>query len=154
MFQYWIQSFIWPTFLLSLQKHFKICGSITKCRFMINLFGKGSLDVRRRLRRTIETDLPYCKLRVISRSKWRLNTSFRFKDSLEKKICSGINHWYSCSNCKVTYYGKTLGSFQRSLTHGDPLSHLPYYHLLQCNCLINFDELNFLAAYSNKFKLL
>ena len=47
--------------------------------------GKASLDLRTRLRRTIERDLPFCKLKIIFRSKCRLNTSFRFKDSLEKK---------------------------------------------------------------------
>ena len=52
--------------------------------------GKLSLDLRTRLRRTIERDLPHCKLKAISRSKYGLNTQFRFKDSLEKKIRSGI----------------------------------------------------------------
>ena len=46
--------------------------------------GKASLDLRTRLRRTIEGNLPYCKLKVRFRSKCRLNTSFHFKDSLEK----------------------------------------------------------------------
>ena len=150
MFQYWIQSFIWPTFLLALQKHFKICGSITKCRFTINLFGKRLTWCKKKTKKNYRNRFTI--------SKWRLDTSFRFKYSLEKKIYSAINHCYTCSNCKVTYYGKTLHCFQRSLTNGDPLSHginnLSYYHLLQCNCLINFDELNILAAYTNKFKLL
>ena len=66
------------------------------------------LDLRTRLRRTVERDLPYFKLKIIFRSKCRLNTLFRFKDSLEKKIRSGIIHHYTCSNCKVTCYGKTL----------------------------------------------
>ena len=36
---------------------------------------------------------------------------FRFKDPLEKKIRSGIIYRYTCSNCKVTYYGKTFRHF-------------------------------------------
>ena len=55
------------------------------------------------LRQTIEKDLPYCKLKVIFRCKSRLNTLFRFKYSLEKKIHSGIIYRYMCSNCMVTY---------------------------------------------------
>ena len=68
--------------------------------------GKASLDLR-----TIERNLPFCKLKIIFRSKCRLNTLFRFKDSLEKKIRSGIIYRYTCSNCKVTYYGKTFPHF-------------------------------------------
>ena len=41
----------------------------------------------------------------------RLNTLFRFKDPLEKKIRSGIIYRYTCSNCKITYYGKTFHHF-------------------------------------------
>ena len=73
--------------------------------------GKASLDLRTTFRRTIERNLPFCKLKIIFRSKGRLNTLFRFKDSLEKKIRSGIICRYTCSNCKVTYYGKTFCHF-------------------------------------------
>ena len=47
--------------------------------------GKASLDLRAKLRRTIERNLPFCKLKIIFRSKCRVNTLFHFKDSLEKK---------------------------------------------------------------------
>ena len=80
--------------------------------------GKASLDLRIRLRRTIERNLPFCKLKIIFRSKCRLNTLFRFKDSLEKKIRSGIIYRYTCSNCKVTYCGKTFRhSYTRAAEH-------------------------------------
>ena len=42
------------------------------------------------------------------------STYFRFKYFLEKifwKILSGVVYHYTCSNCKVTYYGKTLRHF-------------------------------------------
>lgn len=45
----------------------------------------------------IKRDLPECKLKAIFRSKWKLNNLFRFKDSPEKKICSGILHCHTCS---------------------------------------------------------
>ena len=61
--------------------------------------------------KTIERNLPFCKLKIIFRSKCRLNTLFHFKDSLEKKIRSEIIYRYGCSNCNVTYYGKTFRHF-------------------------------------------
>ena len=78
---------------------------------VLPFLGKASHDLRTRLRRTIEGNLPYCRLKVIFRSNCRLNTLFRFKDSLEKKIHSGIIYRYTCSNCKVTYYEKTFCHF-------------------------------------------
>ena len=117
----------------------------------------------------MERDLPYCKLKITLRSKCRLKTLFRFKDPLEKKIRSGIIYCYTCSNCKVTYYGKTFCHFYtRAAEHmGSPilqentsktLHSLQYLTtLLQFNCVnsfINFDDFSILAKDCNKFKLL
>ena len=129
-------------------------------------FGKVSLDLRTRLRRTIKRNLPFCKLKIIFRSKCRLNTLLRFKDSLEKKIRSGIIYRCTCSNCKVTYYGKTFRHFYTRAAEHMGISNLTGKrlktvmqsaisdHLLQCNCTINFDDFDILATESNKFKLL
>ena len=134
--------------------------------FVLPYLGKLSFDLRARLRRTIERDLPYCKLKIIFRSKCRLNTLFQFKDPLEKKIRSGIIYRYTCSNCKVTYYGKTFRHFYtRAAEHmgisnltGKRLKNVKQSaisdHLLQCNCAIRFDYFSILATDCNKFKLL
>ena len=123
-------------------------------------------DLRTRLRRTLERDLPYWKLKLVFRSKCRLNTLFRFKDPLEKKIRSGIIYRYTCSNCKVTYYGKTFRHFYTRAAEHMGISNLTgkrlknvkqsaiFDHLLQCNCTINFDDFSILATDCNKFKLL
>ena len=134
--------------------------------FVLPYLGKLSFDLRARLRRTIERDSPYCKLKITFRSKCRLNTLFQFKDPLEKKIRSGIIYRYTCSNCKVTYYGKTFRHFYtRAAEHmgisnltGKRLKNVKQSaisdHLLQCNCAINFDDFSILATDCNKFKLL
>ena len=134
--------------------------------FILPFLGKLSFDLRTRVRRTIERDLPYCKLKIIFRSKFRLKTLFRFKDPLEKKIRSGIIYCYTCSNCKVTYYGKTFCHFYtRAAEHmkisnftGKYLKNIKQSvisdHLLQYNCAINFDDFSILATDCNKFKLL
>ena len=46
---------------------------------------KASLDLRTRLRRTIERNLLFHKLKIMFRSQFRLNTLFYFKGSLDKK---------------------------------------------------------------------
>ena len=73
--------------------------------------GKSSLELRARFRRMIEKNIPFCKLNVVFRSTCRLFHMLRSKDFLEKKILSGIVYRYMCSNCKVTYYGKTFQNF-------------------------------------------
>ena len=52
--------------------------------------GKLLLDLRTRLRRSIERALSYCKLKVIFAPKFRLSTLLLLKDRLNKKIRSGI----------------------------------------------------------------
>ena len=113
--------------------------------FVLPYLGKLLFDLRTRLRRTIERDLPYCKLKVIFRSRCKLNTLFRFKHSLEKKIRSGIIYRYRYSNCKVTYYGKTFRHFYTRAAEQIGISNLTRKrfknvkqsvvtdHLLQCN---------------------
>ena len=61
-----------------------------KLTLILLYLGKLSLDLRTRLRRTIERALSYCKLKVIFGCKFRLSTLLLFKDSLKKKIRSGI----------------------------------------------------------------
>ena len=116
-------------------------------------------------KRTIEGNLTHCKLKVIFRSKCRLNTLLCFKDSLEKKICSGIIY-YTCSNSKATDFGKSFRHIYTRASKHIEISNLSEtrlkifkhsatsYHLLQCNCTINFNDFDILVADSNKFKSL
>ena len=134
--------------------------------FVFPYLGKLSLDLRTRLRRTIKRDLPYCKLKIIFRSKCRLNTLFRFKDPLEKNIRLGIIYHYMFNNCKVTYYGKTFYHFYIRAVEHMGISHLTGKnlknvkesaisdHLLQCNCTMKVDDFSILATNCNRLKLL
>ena len=92
------------------QRHLNFTVSKRELICILPYLGKASFDLRTKLRRTIESNLPFCKLKIIFRSKWLTNL-FHFKDSLEKKIRSGIIYRYMCSNCNVTYYGKTFCHF-------------------------------------------
>ena len=97
--------------------------------------GKASLDLRTKLRRTIERNLLFCKLKMIFRSKCRLN----------KKVRSGIICHYRCSKCNVNYYGKTFRHFYTRVVEHLGISNLTEKllknvkksvisdHSLQCN---------------------
>ena len=129
--------------------------------FVLPYLGKLSFDLRTRCRRTIERDLLYCKLKMIFR---KLNTLFQLKGPLEKEIRSGI-YRYTCSNSKVTYYGKTFCHFYTRAAEHMGISNLTGKclksvkqaaisdHLLQYNCTINFNDCSMLATDCNQFKL-
>ena len=75
---------------------------------MLPYTGKSLLELKARLRGTVETNIPFCKPNIMFRSTYRVGNLFIFKDSLEKKSLSGIVNSYTCSKCKVAYYGKTF----------------------------------------------
>ena len=91
---------------------------------------------------------------------------FIIKISFRKKICSDIIYRYMCSNCKVTYYGKTYHHFFTRAAEHMGISNLTGKrlkcvkqsavsdHLLECNCSIDFDHFDILASDANKFRLL
>ena len=71
-----------------------------------------------------------------------------------------------CSNCKVTFYGKTYRHFFTRAAEHMGISNLTGKrlkcvkqsavsdHLLECNCSIDFDHLDILASDTSKFRLL
>ena len=143
--------------LKALEKYF-IC--------VLPFLGKKSMQRRTRLVNSIESNLKFCKLKVIFRSPCKLNSLFRYKDSLQKKIRSDTVYKYMCSNCKVTYYGKTYHHFPTRAAEHMRISNLTGKclkpvkqsavsdHLLEYNCSIDFDHFDILASDANRFRLL
>ena len=133
---------------------------------VLPFLGKRSMQLRTRLVNSIVSNLKFCKLKVIFQSPCKLNSLFRYKDSLQKKIRSDIVYRYMCSNCKVTYYGKTYRHFFTRAAEHMGISNLTGKrlkcvkqsavsdHLLECNCSIDFDDFDILASDANKFRLL
>ena len=91
------------------------------------------------------------KLKVIFQSTCNFNTLFRYKDTLEKKICSKIVYQHTCNYFHITYYDKTYCNFlARAAWHmGNLTDHLPRY-----NFLVDFDYFDSLSSDANKFWLL
>ena len=108
------------------------------------------------------------KLKVIFQLPCKMNSLFRYNDFLQKKKKnrSDIVYRYMCSNCKVTFYGKTYRHFFTRAAEHMGISNLTGKrlkcvkqsavsdHLLECNCSIDFDHLDILASDTSKFRLL
>ena len=108
----------------------------------------------------------FCNLKVVFQSQRKVSTFFQFKDTLNEKIRSFLVYRCTCSNCNITYYGKTYRRFStRAAEHmgvsnltGKRLKNIKDSavsdHLLQCNCTIDFDHFDILATDVSKFNLL
>ena len=128
--------------------------------------GNKSLQLRTCLVNSIENNLKFYQLKVIFQSPCKLNSLFRYKDSLKKEIHSDIIYRYTFSNCKFTYYGKTYRLFFTRAAKLTGISNLTRKciksvkqsavsdHLLECNCSIDFDHFDVLTSHANKFRLL
>ena len=122
---------------------------------------KKSMQLRTRLVNSIENNIKFCKLKVIFQSPYKLNSLFHYKDYYKKKIRSDIVYRYMCSNCKVTYYGKTYHHFFTRAAEHMGISYLTGKHLksvkqpaisntlLEYNCSIDFNHFDVLAFDKN-----
>ena len=116
--------------------------------------------------KSVQNNLSFCHLKVVFQSPYKLNTLFRFKDTLNKKIRSHLVYRYSCSSCNATYYGKTYRHFFTRAVEHMGISNLTSKrvknvkesavsdHLLQCSCAIVFDHCDVLTSDTNSFRLL
>ena len=56
--------------------------------------------------------IPFCKLIVVFSSKNKLRNFFSFKDKVPTNLKSLVLYKFTCSDCNVTYIGKTSRHFQ------------------------------------------
>ena len=73
--------------------------------------GKKSMQLRARLVSYIESKLKFCKLKSIFQSPCKLNPLFRYKDPLQKKICSDIVYRYMCITARLLIIVKHTTTF-------------------------------------------
>ena len=132
---------------------------------VLPFIGKKSLQLRSRLVKSIQGNLKFCSLKIVFQSPCKLRSLFHFKDTLDKKIRSDLVYHYMCSNCNITYYGKTYRHFFTRAAEHMGISNLTEKrvkngkqsavsdHLLQCDCSINFDNFGILTSETNNFRL-
>ena len=74
--------------------------------------GKQSLLLKKRLQQIIREQIPFCKINVVFSSKYKLGSFFNFKDKVPKNLKSLVLYKYTCSNCNITYIGKSTRHYQ------------------------------------------
>ena len=74
---------------------------------VLPFLGTFSLNLRKRLYKSVSKSLPQCNIKVIFQSKNRLSSLFKFKDSIPLYLPSHLIYKFKCSNCNITYYSQT-----------------------------------------------
>ena len=64
--------------------------------------------IKRKLKKLFQKSLPNCKLKVISRTTFRIGNLFSFKDVFPSSIISNIIYKFKCNSCNAVYVGMTL----------------------------------------------
>ena len=96
-------------FLDKLNIHKQIVSTVPKRELLVVLpfLRKFSLNLRKRLYKSVSKSLPQCNIKVIFQSRNRLSSLFKFKDSIPLYLHSHLICKFQCSNCNITYYGET-----------------------------------------------
>ena len=87
---------------LYVKKEVYLLASKKQLSCVLPFLHKRSLQLRSRLVNSVNKIVRVWNLKVVFWSQCKLNTSFRFKDTLNKKICSFLVHRYTFSNCSIT----------------------------------------------------
>ena len=74
---------------------------------VLPFLGIFSLNLRKRLYKSVSKSLPQCDIKVIFQSKNRLSSLFTFKASIPLYLHSHLIYKFQCINCNITYYDKT-----------------------------------------------
>ena len=95
-----------------------VVHTVAKKNLIITLeyLGKDSLEVKKRLEKIINEQIPFCKVNVVFSSNKKLRSFFSFKDKIPKHLRSLVLYRFKCSDCNITYIGKTCRHFQVRLS--------------------------------------
>ena len=92
----------------------KIFHTVAKKKLILSLefLGKHSLEIKNRLEKIVNEQIPFCKLSVVFSSKNKLRNFFLFKDKVPIDLKSLVLYKFTCSDCNITYIGKTSRHYQ------------------------------------------
>ena len=124
-----------------------------------------SLCFRTRLQKSINSNISFCKIKIIFNSSARLADFFRFKDKIPVCLRSNIVFKFACGRCNTTYYSKTCRHFKVRI--GEHSGILPLTkkrskskkstavkdHMLICDQPVSFDDFKVLASSTSEFHL-
>ena len=122
-----------------------------------------SLCLRSHLQKNINSNISFCKIKVIFKSSTRIANFFRFKDKIPLCLRSNIVYKFARGRCNATYYGENCRHFKVRVGEHSGISPLTNKrskskkstavkdYMLVCDQPVSFDDFKVLA--SSKFHL-
>ena len=124
-----------------------------------------SLAIRTGLQKSINKNLPFCKIKVIFKCRTRLINISRFKDKVTFNLHSNVVYKFSSGRCNATYYGKTcqhlkiiIGQYSgvSPLTGKKPKSKTTIAikdHMIFCDHVVSLEDFKTLVSSNSEFHL-
>ena len=141
---------------------------VTSILYSLQYLGIQSLQVKKRLQQLFKDYMPYCKLKIVFKSNCRLSNMFVFKDRIPTYMKSAVIYKFTCSNCNVTYIGKTNRHFHvrycehlgiskltnKELKYNKQSTTAVRDHLLNCKHNASPNDFKIIGSDNNKFHIL
>ena len=127
--------------------------------------GISSLCLKTPLQKSINSNISFCKIKVIFKPSTRLANFFRFKDKIPLCLRSNIVYKFACGRCNATDYGETCRHFEVRVSEHSGISPLTNKrskskkstavkdHMLMCDQPVSFDDFKVLASSNSEFHL-
>ena len=127
--------------------------------------GISSFCLKTPLQKSINSNISFCKIKVIFKPSTRLANFFRFKDKIPLCLRSNIVYKFACGRCNATDYGETCRHFKVRVSEHSGISPLTNKrskskkstavkdHMLMCDQPVSFDDFKVLASSNSEFHL-
>ena len=124
-----------------------------------------SLYLRKHSQKSINSNISFCKIKIIFKSSTRLANFFRFKDKIPLCLRSNIVYKFTCGRCNATYYGETCRHFKVRVGEHSGISPLTNKrskskkstavkdHMVMCDQPVPFDDFKVLTSSNSEFHL-
>ena len=125
--------------------------------------GIPSLCLRTCLQNSINSNISFCKIKVVFKSSKHLANFYRFKDKTPLCLCSNIVYTFTCGRCIAAYYSETCCHFKVRVGEHSGISPLTNKrsksenstavkdHVLICDQPVSFDDFKVLASSKSEF---
>ena len=132
---------------------------------VLRYLGMSSFCLRTRLQRSINSNILFCKTKIIFKSSTWLANFFRFKDKIPLCLRSNTVYKITCGRCNAIYYAETCCHFKVRVGEHSSISPLTNKrskskksiavkaHMLICNQPVSFDYFKVLASSNSEFHL-
>ena len=103
-----------------------------KTPLVLPLFGISSNNIKKKLDETYRKILPFCELKIVSKTSSKMSSYLSSKDKIAKSLISGVIYKSKCINSNVSYVDCTDRYLEKGLEDRAHISALTWKLLSGC----------------------